>query len=188
MEYPVMLSILVPTYNHERYIKKCLYSIFNQKISCSYEILVGEDYSTDNTRKMLEEIESEGHPYLTVFYRKENMHASQYTNSNYLRDRACGKYLIYLEGDDYWIDDHKIQTQIDFLESHRNYIAVAHNCIMVDENLNTINRKYPECKDNDYTFKMIIHLITIIVKLCRGSKQLCLCEILNILVKLIQAF
>ena len=69
-----------------------------------------------------------------------------------LRLRCKGKYIIALEGDDYWIDDRKLEKEISFLETHPDYIAVAHNCQIVDENNHLLNEEYPECKDNEYTF------------------------------------
>lgn len=151
--YPVMLSICVPTYNHEKYIRQALESIFMQKTNYSYEILVGEDKSTDNTRKVLEEIERENHPELKIFYRQHNMNNSDCRNLLDLMDKSRGKYLIILEGDDYWIDDNKIECQIRFLEDNPNYIAVAHNCIVVDANSKIIDENYDECHDDDYTWE-----------------------------------
>ena len=152
-DYPVMLSICVPTYNHERYIRQALESIFMQKTNYSYEVLVGEDKSTDNTKKVIEEIEKERHPELKVFYREHNMNDSDYWNAIDLMDRARGKYLIFLEGDDFWIDENKIEMQISFLENNNEYIAVAHNCIVVDQNSNIIDEKYDECIDEEYTIE-----------------------------------
>ena len=151
-DYPVMLSICVPTYNHERYIRQALESIFMQKTQYTYEILVGEDKSTDNTRSILEEIEKEGHQELKVYYRNVNLHNSDKRNAIDLMDKAVGKYLIFLEGDDFWIDENKIESQISFLENHHDYIAVAHNCLVVDNNSDPTNEEYEECKDEDYTF------------------------------------
>ena len=58
-----------------------------------------------------------------------------------------------LEGDDYWISENKIEHQIEFLEKHPDYIAVAHNCVVVDENNKEINESYPECKLTEYSIK-----------------------------------
>ena len=151
-DYPVMLSICVPTYNHEKYIRECLESVFMQKTKYSYEILVGEDKSTDNTRSILKEIEKEGHYGLKVFYREKNMNNSSYKNVTDLMDRSRGKYLIFLEGDDFWIDSNKIECQLNFLEQNPDYIAVSHNCIIVDAESCKTEEKYPECLDEEYTF------------------------------------
>ena len=149
-----ILSICIPTYNHEKYIVQALDSVFMQKTNYPYEVLVGEDCSTDNTRVILKTYEKD-HDYsnLFIFYRETNMSKQEVFNAADLRLKARGKYLITLEGDDYWIDENKIQTQIEFLETHPEYIAVAHNCTVVDEDSNPNNERYQECYDEIYTIK-----------------------------------
>lgn len=148
-----MLSIYVLTYNHEKYIAKALDSILMQKTKYSYEILVGEDCSTDGTRKVLETYEKKYPGKFQMFYREKNMYGQIPSNASDLRSRCKGKYVIALEGDDYWLDEYKLEKQIKFLEEHPEYIGVAHNCTVVDENSEEWDRKYPECKDEEYTIK-----------------------------------
>lgn len=153
----VMVSIIVPTYNHEKYIDKALDSILMQKTQYSYEVLVGEDASSDCTRKVLERYEKEHPGKITVFYREENLSNAKYSNSADLRMRTKGKYIITLEGDDFWTSDEKIEKQVRFLEEHPEYVAVAHNCVVVDENDNPNGEVYPECKIGEYTFKQYLY-------------------------------
>lgn len=152
-----MLSIYVPVYNHENYIIKALDSILMQETKYKYEVWIGEDCSTDNTRVVLKENEKKYPDNFNFIYREKNMFALGLSNSWDLRTRCKGKYLICLEGDDFWTDEHKIEKQIDFLESHSDYIAIAHNCIVVDADSNPNDESYPECKQEEYTFN---HLIT----------------------------
>lgn len=154
--YKYDLSIYVPTYNHEKFIKKALDSIFMQKTKYTYQVLVGEDCSTDNTREILKEYEQTHKQYiktgqLQIFYRKHNMYNDTPDNSADLKARCVGRYIIALEGDDYWIDENKIEQQISFLDENPEYIAVSHNCIIVDENNKLKKEKYPECKQKEYT-------------------------------------
>lgn len=156
MKDKCMLSIYVATFNHEHYIEKALDSIFMQKTNYTYEVLVGEDCSTDHTRNILKKYEKDHKELidfgkLQIFYREHNMYKKSPNNGEDLRKRCTGKYIIALEGDDYWIDDEKIEKQINFLENNPSYIAVAHNCRVVDENGNSVNEKYPECTQNEYT-------------------------------------
>ena len=72
-EQDIILSIIVPTYNHEDYIVEALDSIKMQKTKYKYEVLVGEDASTDNTRQILKQYEMDNPGFLTVFYREKNM-------------------------------------------------------------------------------------------------------------------
>ena len=133
MQEDPILSIYVATYNHESYIIRALDSIFMQKTKYRYEVLVGEDCSTDRTREILKQYEKEHQEYikdgaLKIYYRKTNMHKYKLNNSYDLEMRCKGKYIIALEGDDYWVDENKIEIQVDFLENHSQYIAVSHNC------------------------------------------------------------
>lgn len=154
MLYDFDLSIYVATYNHEKYITKALDSIFMQKTQYSFEVLVGEDCSTDNTRNALKEFEKK-HNYknLSVFYREKNMSNMEISNAEDLILKCRGKYLIALEGDDYWIDEYKIEKQIKFLEEHPNYLAVSHKCVVVDKYGIENGESYPECKEKHYKYR-----------------------------------
>lgn len=147
----VILSIYVATYNHEKYIVRALDSILMQKTKYKFEVLVGEDCSTDSTRAVLKEYEKQHPGKFQIFYREKNMYHEKCNNVQDLKLRCKGKYKIALEGDDYWIDENKIEKQLDFLESHPEYIAVAHNCIVVDENSEPNGEVYPQCTDEEYT-------------------------------------
>ncbi|MBO5929512.1 MAG: glycosyltransferase family 2 protein [Clostridia bacterium] len=152
MDTPI-LSIYIPTYNHENYIVRALDSVLMQKTQYTYEVLVGEDASTDGTRAVLKEYEAKHPGKLTVFYRETNMHNSPLPNAADLKQRCRGKYMIALEGDDFWIDDQKLEKQITFLETHPDYLAVAHNCVVVGEDSEPNGEHYPECKDEEYTLR-----------------------------------
>ena len=149
----IMLSIIVPTYNHEKYIVEALDSIKMQKTKYKYEVLVGEDKSTDSTRDILKQYEADNPGFLTVFYREENMSKMPVGNVMDLRYRAQGKYLATLEGDDFWLDEWKIEKQIDFLESHPDAIAVAHRCVVVGHDSKENGESYPECESDIYSIK-----------------------------------
>ncbi len=149
------LSIYVATYNHEAYIERALDSIFMQKTKYTFEVLVGEDCSTDNTREVLKKYEKTHNEYiesgqLKIYYRNHNMYNEEIDNADDLKARCKGKYIIALEGDDYWLDDKKMEKQISFLDNHSEFIAVSHNCKVVDEYGKSIDEKYPECKQEEY--------------------------------------
>ena len=149
----IMLSICVPTYNHEDYIVKALDSILMQKTDYKFEILVGEDCSTDSTRHVLKEYEANHPGKLQVFYREQNMHKTYCTNARDLKLRCRGKYIATLEGDDFWTDEYKLQKQISFLESHPEYYAISHRCVVVGENNLPNGEEYPQCEEAEYSFK-----------------------------------
>jgi len=149
-----IISIYVPTFNHENYIVRALDSILMQQTRYSYEVFVGEDCSTDNTRQVLQEWEhAHADPRFTFLYRQQNMHRSPINNPADLKRRCKGKYIICLEGDDFWTDPQKLETQVAFLEAHPEYYAVAHNCTVVGADSEPNGEHYPQCTDDEYSFR-----------------------------------
>lgn len=153
----VKLSILVPTYNHEKYIKECIQGILIQKADFPFEVLIGEDCSTDKTADVLRKLEPDLPSNFTIFYREKNMGIGDFGNLDDLIERSKGQYIAILEGDDFWCYEGKIQKQVDFLEANPDYVAVAHNCIVVDRDSVELKKKYTECKSEEYTFKHYIN-------------------------------
>lgn len=147
------VSIYVATYNHEKYITQALDSILMQETQYSYEVFVGEDCSTDHTRQVLKKWEEKHPGIFTIFYREENMYNKPVDNAMDLRMHCTGKYIIALEGDDFWTDPLKLEKQVSFLENHPEYYAVAHNCVVVGADGQPNGEQYPECKDEEYTLR-----------------------------------
>ncbi len=128
----IMVSVVFITYNHEKYVRKALLSVLEQETDFPFEVMVGEDCSTDNTRAILLEIKKQYPEQVKLLFREKNL--GRPTLNVYQTSMACtGKYVAYLEGDDYWTDKKKLQKQVDFLETHPEYIATTHGCVMIDE-------------------------------------------------------
>ncbi|SDP35887.1 glycosyltransferase [Selenomonas ruminantium] len=128
----ITVSVILTTYNQEKYIGKAVESILAQKVDFPIEILIGEDCSTDGTAEVLRGYEKKYPGKFRIFYREKNLGANR--NTYELDLCAKGKYIAGLEGDDYWSDPYKLQKQVDFLESHPEYYTCAHAFIYVDEN------------------------------------------------------
>ena len=129
-----ILSVCIVTYGQEKYISQAIDSVLMQKTKYNFEILVAEDASPDNTREILKRYENDYPNRFKILFLNENTYNTKRNAFIRLFEMALGKYIIVLEGDDYWVDENKIESQIEFLETHPDYIAVAHNCVMVDEN------------------------------------------------------
>ncbi len=126
------VSVVVATYNHEKYIAHALESIISQKVDFDYEVLVGEDCSTDNTAEIVKKYADMYPDIIVPFIREKNLGIGG--NVPELMTHISGEYVSFIEGDDYWIDDHKLQKQVDFMDSHPDYVACFGKCIVVDEN------------------------------------------------------
>ncbi len=144
-----MVSVIIATYNHEKYIEQAIRSVMAQEVDFEYEVLIGEDCSPDGTAEVLRKLEPVLPINYHIFYRDANL--GMVGNFIDLFKRSKGKYMIILEGDDYWIYNKKLQEQVDFLETHDDYIAVAHNKLTVDKNNNVIEHNFQECKKEEYT-------------------------------------
>ena len=119
------VSVCCATYNHEPYIKKALDSVLNQSTDFDFEIIIGEDCSTDRSRDVLDEYKKRYPDKITLIYRDHNVGAKR--NFEEIYSLAKGKYIIVLETDDYWTDPRKLQLQYEYLEKHKNVVAVLFN-------------------------------------------------------------
>jgi glycosyltransferase involved in cell wall biosynthesis len=122
-----VVSICCLTYNHILYIRQCLDGFMMQKINFPIEILIYDDASTDGTQGIIREYEKKYPDIIKPIYQKENQYSKGIKVSLvYNYSRAKGKYIALCEGDDYWTDPYKLQKQVDFLESHPDYVMCSH--------------------------------------------------------------
>ncbi len=124
------VSIVMLVYNHERFIRQALDSVFMQKTDFDYELIIGEDCSTDHTRSIIQEYEKKFANKMHTVYRNTNVGIIK--NLLDCLRRCTGEYIAFLEGDDYWTDERKLQKTVHFLELHPQYSAAAHNYNIVD--------------------------------------------------------
>lgn len=112
------LSVFVVTYNQERYIRQCLESIVAQKVNFDYEIIIGDDCSTDGTAAICDEFAAK-YPQIHVYHHPNNMGLLK--NWEFVMNKCKGEFIALIEGDDYWIDMNKLQRQVDWLDAHPEY-------------------------------------------------------------------
>jgi glycosyltransferase involved in cell wall biosynthesis len=135
------VSIMLITYNHEKYIAQALESILAQETEFSYVINVIEDCSTDQTQAIARSFHERYPDKVHLYFNRKNIGRKR-TQKNFYRGfkTLTGDYLAILEGDDYWTSPRKLQSQVEFLEAHPDYAACAHNVLRVYED----NRHEPE--------------------------------------------
>lgn len=136
MKNEILITILCVTFNHYNYIRDALDSIFRQKVNFNYEIVVHDDASTDGTTDILREYEQKYPDKITVLYEVENQYQKSESFDKFLQDIMLpyvrGKYVLSFEGDDYWIDETKLQRQVDYLEKHCDCMMVTHNAAVLN--------------------------------------------------------
>jgi glycosyltransferase involved in cell wall biosynthesis len=117
------VGVAIYTYNHEQFIAEALESVLDQEASFNWEIVVGDDASTDGTREILRSY-AEAYPgRIRLLLHPESLGPNERNldgKNNFLATyRACGgEYVALLEGDDYWTDNRKLAKQVEFLETH----------------------------------------------------------------------
>ena len=125
------LSICLITYKHAEYIRTCLDNILSQQVNFSYEIILGEDHSPDDTAAIVTEYANLHPTKIKAYIRPENVGGK--TNFLHCFLQCRGEYVIFIEGDDYWTDNTKLQQQVDFLDAHPQASACFHNAEIVYE-------------------------------------------------------
>lgn len=119
------VTIVILTYNLEKYIQEALESVLKQKTNFTYKILIGDDCSSDNTQKILMEYKNKYPEVIEVKLSDKNLGCL--ANGNRLFDGIQSEYFTLLDGDDIWLDENHLQKQVDFLDNHKDYCTVAAN-------------------------------------------------------------
>lgn len=124
------ISVCVITYNQEKYIRQCLQSIINQETNFDFEIIVGDDCSTDGTQDVLKEY-AEKYPHIIKLFLHNKNNGGVY-NFKFVHDRAVGKYVAHIDGDDLMLPG-KLQAQASEFESNPLCTAVWHRADFFDD-------------------------------------------------------
>jgi glycosyltransferase involved in cell wall biosynthesis len=154
----IQVNIAIVTYNHERFIAKAIESVLMQETNFDYQLIIGDDSSTDRTVEICKGYEN-NYPGKIKLIRNE-------TNLGLLRNykgvlESCNaKYIALLEGDDFWTDANKLQLQFDFLE-HNPEIGLVHtNCDLLYESGKIYRDDYQRISNlakDQYVFDQLLH-------------------------------
>ncbi|MFZ4771620.1 MAG: glycosyltransferase [Ferruginibacter sp.] len=128
-----MVSVLMIAYNQEKYIAEAITSVLMQETDFPFELIISDDASTDNTKKIISDI-IKNHPKggLIGFYDHVS-NLGMKANFTFTIEQCRGKYIAICEGDDYWTDPAKLQRQVDFLETNNDYALCFHQTITLYE-------------------------------------------------------
>lgn len=129
-----LVSIRCLVYNHKPYLRQCLDGFVMQQTTFPFEAIVHDDASTDGSAAIIREYAEKYPDIIKPIYETENQYRKGTTGR--IMDAAMhpnSKYIALCEGDDYWTDPHKLQIQVDFLESHPDYSLTVHEYTEWDE-------------------------------------------------------
>ena len=125
------VSISMLAYNQEPYIEQAVRSALAQRTTFDYEIVVGEDCSTDRTLEILQRLQEQYPDKIRLLPSERNLGMIENSIRSFL---ACdGEYIALLDGDDYWCAEDKLQQQVEFLDQHPDFSIVFHSVLRVDE-------------------------------------------------------
>ncbi|MGI9284012.1 MAG: glycosyltransferase family 2 protein [Pseudomonadales bacterium] len=128
------LSVSVVTFQEVGYIGQTMESILQQKTDFPFEVVVGDDASTDGTRDILENIRTQRPDQVRLLLHDHNY--GDYGLSNFMAtvDACRGEYVAFLDGDDFWTAADKLQRQVDFLDDHPECTICGHRIEHVSDN------------------------------------------------------
>lgn len=155
-----VVTVLITTYNQERYIAQTIESVLAQKTDFPFEIYISEDCGTDGTRAILQQYASRYPDLIRLNLRSQNVGISRNWYEGLCAAR--GEFVCTLEGDDWWLDDHKLQKQVDFLRAHPDYAAVSHRLQLTDDSGRTYETlpNDPRILNRDATMELFLRGIT----------------------------
>ncbi|GAA4290506.1 glycosyltransferase family 2 protein [Aestuariibaculum suncheonense] len=162
----MLLSVRLQTYNHAAYIEAALQGIEAQATDFDFEVVIGDDFSTDDTLEIIKQFISlaknskitwrvlerqVGDTYWTK--RQELGRLYNFTN---ILEHCTGTYVALLDGDDYWTDPLKLQKQVDFLEYNNEFSGVSSNCNVVYHDFYKKPHLFGKCESKVYKFNDLI--------------------------------
>jgi glycosyltransferase involved in cell wall biosynthesis len=143
-----LLSVWMCAYNHEKYIAQAIDSVLMQKTDFDFDIIIGEDCSSDNTRQIVLSYQQQYPDKIKLFLPNQNLGMNAILVPTF---KLCtGRYIAMLDGDDYWTDPFKLQKQVDILESNPNLVFVCHRVLVSNSILKVDYESYaPAFVNND---------------------------------------
>ena len=132
---PIMVSVWCRTYNHVNYIKDALDGLVSQQTDFIYKVIVFDDASTDGTSDIVRAYAEKYPEIIHAIIAKENIYHHPDTKkiiADIWKQHLTGKYMAFCEGDDFWIDNNKLQMQVDYMETHPECTMHMHNALWLN--------------------------------------------------------
>ena len=173
----IKVSVCVVTYNQEKYIAECLDSLVSQETDFKFEIIVGEDCSTDGTRAIVQQYVDKYPDIVKPVFHEQNVGAVENIKQVYLA--AKGKYIAHMDGDDMALPT-KLQKQFDIMEDNPQAIICSHDMLRILEN-NVLRSHCLRHSEGEYEFIDLVKKLPFFVhssKLFRVTEQINLSDIL----------
>ena len=127
MEQTIKVSVLMLTYNQEAYVDEAIRSVVLQDTRFDFELIIADDASSDGTCERCRQWQARFPQRVRLLSGASNVGLAR----NIIRcfEAARGTYIAICEGDDFWCDRHKLQRQLDFLDTHPAYSACCQQVV-----------------------------------------------------------
>lgn len=128
------LLVLITTYNHGAYIKDCINSVLDQQTKYDVKIVCFDDCSTDETTEILKGIQKQFPDKIQILQNKKNLGRGRFSIIKKANEFSQNyDYWALLNGDDKWLNNYRVERQIDILEKNLNYIGCCGQTKMYDK-------------------------------------------------------
>jgi glycosyltransferase involved in cell wall biosynthesis len=152
----IMVSVAMITYNHEAFIAQAIEGVLMQQTDFTVELIIGEDCSTDGTRAIVQRFKDKFPDRINLQINERNM--GMIPNFIVTFEKCRGQYIALCEGDDYWTDPLKLQKQVDFMETHPDYIACFHRTYRLEQATGEMGvwKQMPRTNKKTYTLNDVV--------------------------------
>ena len=156
IENPVV-SVCMITYNHESYLHDAILGVLNQIVSFPVEFIIADDCSPDNTTAVLDSPSIKNHPnYHWINYTRHDKNIGMIPNFLLASALCRGQYIALCEGDDYWTNPTKLQTQFDFMQANPSFSGCFHKVNIINQNKETIDVLPLNLTKTDFGFNDLV--------------------------------
>lgn len=145
-----LVSVIIITYNHEKYIRDAIEGCLEQKTDFPYEVIIHDDASTDGTTEIVREYTSKHPDIIRPIIQIENQYSIYKKITPLVVPYARGKYIAFCEGDDYWCEPQKLQKQVSIMENDPEISMCFANVFIEDVNYPNNKRIWKKNKPSSY--------------------------------------
>lgn len=140
----IAVSVVMLSYNHEKYLAKALDGVVAQETTFPFEIIIHDDASQDRSQAIIQEYVARYPGRFVPILQEENQYSKDINfDCQQIYPRCRGKYLAFCEGDDYWTDPKKLQKQFDLMEKDPDLAICVHKVVAITEAGAALPRTYP---------------------------------------------
>ncbi len=163
------ISIIILTYNHAGFIAENLRGILMQQVNTEVELIISDDCSTDQTVQIIQHEVKKAPANFTIklFTQPKNLGATP--NFYFALKQVTGNFVAFCEGDDYWTNPSKLQTQLDFMQQHPDCSLCFHTAVNISDDPKIHRTDFSEVEDRAYSTLEIyrhwtIHTATVMMR------------------------